>query len=127
MQVDQISWSGKSGWAQSPGSSDDADLVLVFSDNVFFQTEACYTQLRGMFPRAIIAGCSSSGSVMGVEISDGDMVATIVKLEHSRVRLASVDIEPGKDFRELGMTMMNELNAPDLRHVFVLSDGLQVN
>ena len=127
MHIDQIVWSGKSGWAQAPDFSADADLILVFADDVFFQTEACYTQLRDMFPQAIIVGCSSSGSVMGVGISDGDVVATIVKLEHSSVRLASVDIEPGKDARELGMNLISELRAPDLRHVFVLSDGLQVN
>jgi hypothetical protein len=127
MQISQISWSGKSGWGQLPAISAEADLVLVFADDVFFQTEACYTQLRGMFPKAIIAGCSSSGSVQGVEISDGDLVATVVKLEHSTVRLASVSIEPGKNSRDLGAALMADLGAPDLRHVFVLSDGLQVN
>ncbi len=127
MQIDQISWSGKSGWGQPSRFSASADLVLVFADDVFFQTEDCYTQLRGMFPTARVVGCSSSGSVKGVEISDGDVVATIVKLEHSRVRLASVDIEPGKSSRELGMSLIADLKAADLRHVFVLSDGLQVN
>ncbi len=127
MQIGQIGWTGKSGWDQAPGFSAVADLVLVFADDVFFQTGDCYTQLRGMFPQAIIAGCSSSGSVKGVEISDGNVVATIVKLEHSRVRLATIDIEPGKNSRDLGRSLMAELGAPDLRHVFVLSDGLQVN
>jgi len=65
MQISQMSWSGKSGWGQPPGFSAVADLVLVFADDVSFQTEVCYTQLRGMFPQAIIVGCSSSGSVMG--------------------------------------------------------------
>jgi len=127
MQIGQISWSGKSGWGEPPSFSATADLVMVFADDVFFQTEACYTQLRGMFAQALIVGCSSSGSVMGVEISDGNVVATIVKLEHSSVRLASVDIEQGKGSRELGEHLMGQLAAADLRHVFVLSDGLQVN
>ncbi len=127
MQVAQIRWSGKSGWSQAPGFSAVADMVLVFADTEHFQTEACYTELRGKFPKAHIVGCSSSGSVMGVEISDGDVVATVVKLEHSRIRLASVDIEPGKGASELGARLMAELGGADLRHVFVLSDGLQVN
>ena len=127
MQISQITWSDKSGWGAQPSFSAVADLVLVFADDDFFKTENCYAQLRGMFAQALIVGCSSSGSVMGVEISDGNVVATIVKLERSSVRLASVDIEPGKEPRELAMGLMEKLGAADLRHVFVLSDGLQVN
>ena len=127
MKIDQISWSAQSGWGQSSLFFTSADLVLVFADAEFFKTEQCYTQLRSLFPYAIIAGCSSSGSVKGVEISDGDAVATLVKFEHSSVRLAVVDIEHEKQPIELGMSLMAELNAPDLRHVFVLSDGLQIN
>jgi hypothetical protein len=100
---------------------------MVFADDGHFQTEACFKELRERFPKAHVVGCSSSGSVGGVEISDGDVVATAVKLERSSIRIASVDIEPGKDAGELGMQLMQELAAPDLRHVFVLSDGLQVN
>jgi hypothetical protein len=104
-----------------------ADLVLVFADDVFFQSVDCYTQLRGMFPKARIVGCSSAGSVMGVEISEGDVVATAIKLEHSSIRLVTEDIEQSKGARETGLSLMAKLGAPDLRHVFVLSDGLQVN
>jgi len=127
MQIAQMRWSGKSGWTQAPGFSASADIVLVFADAGHFQTEACYNELQGMFPKAHIIGCSSSGSVMGVEISDGDVVATAVKLEHSSARLVSVDLEAGKSAKELGARLMTQLDGPGLRHVFVLSDGLQAN
>jgi hypothetical protein len=120
-------WSGKSGWSPLPGFAANADLILVFADNEYFTKEDCYAGLRTLFPQAHIAGCSSSGSVMGVELSDGDMVATVVKLERAGVRLAAVDIELGKGARELGMRLMDELKTADLRHVLVFSDGLQVN
>lgn len=127
MQIEQIRWSAESGWGQSPSYAESADLVMAFADDNFFQTETCFSDLRGLFPQAIIVGCSSSGSVKGVEISDGDVVASIVKFKQSKVRLASADIQPGKSSRDLGVSLITELNAPDLRHVFVLSDGLQVN
>ena len=127
MQTAQIRWSDKSGWTPAPGFSATADLVLVFADDNYFQDPACFAGLRDMFPKAHILGCSSSGSVKGVEISDLDVVATAVRLERSSVRLGTVDIEPGKGARELGMRLMDELGSKDLRHVFVLSDGLQVN
>lgn len=127
MQIGQIRWSGLSGWEQAPGFSALADLVLVFADDASFQTEACYSELRTMFPLAHIVGCSSSGSVLGAEISDADMVATLVKLEHSAIRLATVDMNPGENVQQSAAQLMAGLAAPDLRHAFILSDGLQVN
>lgn len=127
MKVSKIRWSKNSGWEAFPDFSANAELVLVFADDAFFQTDACYNELRNKFPKAHIIGCSSSGSVAGVEISDGDVVATVVKLKSARVRISKVDIEKGKSAKDLGIKLMNELAAPDLKHVFVLSDGLQVN
>lgn len=127
MKISQIRWSEKAGWEKTPGVLVNADMVLVFADNAFFQTVACYTQLHEMFPEAHIIGCSSAGNVLGVEISDGDIVATAIKLEHSKVLLTSVDIEPGQHAREMGMHLMAKLGDPELRHVIIFSDGLLVN
>jgi hypothetical protein len=127
MQIAQVRWSKSSGWATVPSFAQQADFVLAFADVEFFTTADCYSQIKAMFPKAAIAGCSSSGSVMGVEISDGDIVLTAVKLDKSSVRLVVADIDPSSTTGELGKGLMAKLAAPDLRHVFVLSDGLQVN
>jgi hypothetical protein len=127
MKITQIRWSKKNGWGQLADLTADADIVLVFADTPFFQEPTCYNKLREMFPQAHIVGSSSSGSVMGAEISDDDLVATAIKLDKAKVRLASIDIAQHTNAREAGISLMNQLAAPDLRHVFVLSDGLLVN
>ncbi len=127
MKVSQIRWSEKAGWERASDFFADIDLVLVFADNNYFQTEGCYIQLQEMFPQAHIVGCSTSGNVMGVTISDGDVIATVVKLERSNIKVASIDLDPDMGTAELGMSLMAKLAAPDLRHVIVLSDGLLVN
>lgn len=127
MQIGQMIWSEKSGWGQIPEFSSAADLVMVFADNAYFQTDACYAELRTLFPRAHIVGCSSAGSVSGVEIYDENIVATVVRLERSRIRLAVADMNPDESVEQLGARLMDELAAQDLRHAFILSDGLHVN
>lgn len=127
MQIAQIRWTSHSGWDAAPSFAAQADLVLAFADAEFFTSVECYAQIKTMFPKASIAGCSSSGSVMGVELSDGDVVLTAIKLDQSKVRLVAADIEPAKTTSELAQSLMAKLAAPDLKHVFVLSDGLQVN
>ena len=127
MQTAQISWSVKSGWESVPDFSALADLVMVFADNEFFQTEACFSELRTLFPKAHILGCSSCGNVCGVQISDNDMIATIVKFAHANIRLATLDMQQGSNAGDLGAQLMAELADTDLRHAFILSDGLHVN
>lgn len=80
-----------------------------------------------MFPAAHIVGCSSSGSVHGTRISDGDIVVTTVGFDRGRIRLVREEVTPGVDLQALAAGMMDELKAADLRHAFVLSDGLSVN
>lgn len=127
MQIAQIAWSEKSGWEAAPDFAAQADLVLVFSDHDHFKTPACYDELRQRFPAARIAGCSSSGNISGVTLSDNNIVATAVRLEHARVRLESLAITTNQDSQQSGISLMAELAAPDLRHAFILSDGLMVN
>jgi hypothetical protein len=127
MQQAQIHWNVDTGWDASPDFAAQADLVLVFADAVFFQTADCYLQLREKFPKAHIAGCSSSGNVSGIEISDNNMVASVVRLERGKLVLAVADMTDSASNTMIGERLMAELNAPDLRHVFVLCDGLQIN
>lgn len=127
MKISQIRWSEKTGWERASNFFANADLVLVFADNNYFQTDGCYIQLQEMFPQAHIVGCSTSGSVMGVTISDGDMVATAVKLERSNIKVALIDLNPNMRATELGISLMAKLADSNLRHVIVFSDGQQVN
>ena len=130
MQTTQIRWTLDAAWS---GADDfrDADLVLVFADAPYFQTPACYHDLKEKFPHACIAGCSSSGSVLGTTISDGDVVATAVRFDHGNVKLAVADVTARENIRELAAGLMEKLKASDpkgeLRHVLVFSDGLMVN
>lgn len=127
MQIQQIRWTAESGWEATATEWADTGLVLVFADTPYFESAACYNDLRERYPAALIAGCSSSGSILDVSISDDDAVATLVRFEHARVRLARADIQPDSDQAAVAAALMAELAGEDLRHVFVLTDGLQVN
>ncbi|TLS68941.1 hypothetical protein FEF65_00075 [Mariprofundus erugo] len=127
MKTAQLSWSEQSGWSLPPDPLPDAGLVMVFSNDPYFRSESCFSGLRALFPEAHIVGCSSAGSVQGVEISDDGVVATAIKLERSSLRIAAVDVDAGVSACDIGEKLIAGLAAPDLRHVFVLSDGMRVN
>lgn len=128
MKSEQVRWSEVSGWVGIDQSSAAMrDLVLVFIDHPTCLSDGWFSDLRSIYPNAVIAGVSTSGSVLDTLISDNDAVATAVSFERSRVQCASRNIGDFEDARVLGADLAQELMGDDLRHVLIFSDGLRVN
>jgi hypothetical protein len=72
-------------------------------------------------------GASSSGNIQGAEISNASIVASAVSFREAAVRIATVDFESEDDIQALSARLIEQLPRDELRHVFVLSDGLNIN
>lgn len=128
MKSEQIRWNETTGWSDIDDTLAEArDLVLVFIDHPKALTEVWFNELRAIYPNAVIAGVSTSGSVLDTMISDHDAVATAVSFERSRVRCVSRMMGNFSNARALGADLAHELLSDDLRHVLIFSDGLGVN
>ncbi|MBS4097189.1 MAG: FIST C-terminal domain-containing protein [Sulfuricella sp.] len=127
MKTSQFLWTPAAGWSTPAPALPDADLVLAFADAEHFRSAKCFEELKALFPTAHIVGCSSSGSVYDTHLDDGDIVATAIRFERGTVKMAVSDMQPGENVEGLATGLMEKLRADDLRHVFVLSDGLNVN
>lgn len=128
MKSEQIKWNEQTGWESADSSfSSSRDLVLVFFDHPACKTAHWYQGLRDIYPNAIIAGCSTSGTISGTMISDNDAVATAISFEKSTVRCASGNASDYADTQTMGNTLAVQLFDENLRHIFILSDGLTIN
>lgn len=127
MKIHQSRWTAQNGWAPTPTDARHSSLVLVFADTPFFRQAACFAELRANYPDAVILGCTSSGNILGTHISDADMVATAITLDHSRVRLVQAAVGPGDNSKEVASSLLAALAHPELKHVMLLSEGLAVN
>lgn len=126
MDTLNLRWMPASGWSGDEGLA-DAQLVLVFGEHAHFRDPACFTELRARFPKAILFGCSSSGTVHVAEITDGDVVATAVHFERGRVQMASASVGPADDALAVARALAAKIAGPDLRYALVLCDGLSIN
>jgi hypothetical protein len=126
MKLSTLRWTPDSGWV---GGRDlpEAQLLLVFGEHAHFQGAECFRELRSLFPKAHIAGCSSSGNLLGSQISDGDVLATAIRFDQATVRLVGAQIAADEDVASRARALAEQLKAPDLRHVIALCDGLNVN
>ena len=128
MRSEQIRWSERSGWSgYEPLEGPSRDLVLAFFDHPNCLGAEWFEALKGMYPNAVIAGVSTSGSVSDTIISDQDAVATAITFDRSSVRCVSGLVADYSNVEALGSDLGRKLLDESLRHVLILSDGLGVN
>mgnify|MGYP003630464677 FL=1 len=104
------------------------DVFFLFASPTFIGTEEFVSKLACKFENAILIGCSTAGEILGNEVLDSTIALTAVKFEKTKLRIEEVDLVAcNLDSYEAGKAISSKLMGPDLRHIFVLSDGLIVN
>lgn len=128
MQIETIQYQSHSGWSNAfPELDSENTLVLNFFSPDFINNTVPFTELKKAYPKAIIAGCSTSGEILQNEIFDKSIATAIIRFDKSNLQLVTFDIkEPSLSFT-IGQKIGKSLHKPDLKAIFVLSDGLNVN
>jgi len=105
-----------------------SQLALVFwSDLEPEDVVPRINTLRLMIPNALILGCSSGGIIQDRLMFEHALSATIISFAHSTVQVVRGKLDEYPDSRTLGTALAEQLPREGLRHVLILSDGLQVN
>jgi len=118
---------GWTGLAQARELDTPTTLVLAFCAPMMKQHPHLLKEIRQAFPNSVVAGCSTSGEIHGLTISDESISCIAIKFEKSKVRLASQKITSMPDSFNVGQKLASELLTEDLRGIIVLSDGLNTN
>jgi len=108
-----------------PSSGFGCRLLLVFgSPQRFEQFRAAIVQ---SFPDTIIAGCSTAGEIARDAIHDDSLVVTLLEFTSTRVTAEKVSVQHADETQMAAQALAKQMAHQDLKHVFVFSDGLQVN
>ncbi len=105
----------------------EPDIVFIFGDREVFKQEESYLKIKALYPSAHIVGCTSSGNILGNAISKEVMVATAVSFESGHVMIGVEDFGADDDLKEVGKSVVSQLPKEGLKHIFVLSDGINMN
>src|SRR5918994_4423486 len=129
MRIAQYRWRKSAGWLPDLSSAEltPQDIVFVFGARPLIQDGKLVRELRQHFEGAAVIGCSTSGEIVGDEVIDDSVIATSVAFDHTRLRTADAKIAEAKSSYQVGEELARQLNDASLRHVFVVSDGLNVN
>jgi hypothetical protein len=104
----------------------DESLVFIFSDKQFLTKEISKI-LKDKFKDIPIIACSTSGEIVQTNVFEGSFTLTTVSFVHSYVRLCSFKVSKKEDSFLVGSQLVDNLLNDELKHIFVLSDGLNVN
>jgi hypothetical protein len=129
MKIETLSWTAKLGWApRPPHGVASPDLILYFGPTkILAQPDGPVVELLAAHPQAVCAGCSTAGEIFAATVGDDSVSVALIKFASTQVRAAVLPVGQSSESEQAGVALARQLNAPDLRHVLVLSDGLGVN
>jgi hypothetical protein len=129
MKVEQFKWTEGENWLPvCPGElAKRAQLVLLFGSTAVCKKTELIKEVRSFYPEAHLFGCSTAGEIYGTQVLDDSLTMTAIHFEHTRIGGATADINSMGESFAAGVSLAQKLAADDLVHVFVLSDGLQIN
>ena len=125
MKVAMLRHGRDGGWRFDGPSVEDPQLVIWFT--AFDAGEPAYQALRGLFPKALVAGCTTNGEIYRGEVMEGASVAAAVRFDSTAVKAAFSVLEPGADARAAGRNLAAQLQGDGLKAVFVLADAFSFN
>ena len=115
-------------WCDSISEIDiDANLFLLFVSPKFKFIKETLAFLNESYPKAIIIGCSTAGEISDVTVKDNTISLTAIQLEKTELKKVSFKINDKNCSNKAGTDIAKKLYAKNLKHVIVLSDGLNVN
>jgi hypothetical protein len=129
MKLQTVTFSAPGGWSTPLPAAMDSEqtLVLVFAAPEFGAAPAPLKALAAAFPHSVLLGCSTSGEIAGTQVHDASISVAVARFEHTLLRRAFTAVSGADDSFNAGARLAAQLAAPDLRAVFLLSDGLCVN
>ncbi|GAB4339482.1 MAG: FIST N-terminal domain-containing protein [Flammeovirgaceae bacterium] len=129
MKVEQLLWTKKRGWEviEDRGLKGQAHLLLAFGDRQLLEGMGKLLELRHLYSDADIILCSTSGEIMDIEVHDDSVSAIAILFEKSYHKVARLKIEGYDNSYLVGRDLIAQLPKNDLKHVYLLVDGLNIN
>ena len=127
MKTQQIVYRQGLGWEENGPSIPHAQMVLAFGPVELIDSNENYSYLKNRFPDARLIVASTSGDISGTSVLDNAIVATALEFEKTKLRFVEKQITEIPNAFEIGKSIYQSLEAEDLIHILVISDGIIVN
>lgn len=129
MKLQSFHYKKNAGWSVKtfPDLDSENTLIIVFAAPEFIHHSAPLEELALHYPTSKIIGCSSAGEIVGPRILDHSISVAIAKFEYTSIAITKTEIISPQDSFTGGKEIANNLEQANLRGIFILSDGKNIN
>jgi len=130
MILEQLSWTPSHKWQTKLSQTTDnfnPQLVFVFGSRKVLSDIELIKELQARYPHSQLIGCSTSGEIVGTEVNDDSLAVTAVFFEKTMLQFSFLELGDSIDSFKIASQLVSPLISNSLRHLLVLSDGLNVN
>lgn len=130
MKVTQLLFKDQSLLVNGKNEIEDplkANLILGFGSKRLVADGQLNKSLAERYPSAEIVLCSTAGEISYNSVYDDSAVITVISLEKTTIKTASLNLDGFKDSFELGKSLIQQFDVQGLTSILILSDGLLVN
>lgn len=129
MKVEQLQWTSPEGWRVPSSTSIDgrANLVFVYGGTERVRDAKLLGDIRARYPGALLFGGSTAGEIFKTRVLDDSLSVTAVRFEGTKIFTAQRYCSQPERSYSVGQELASALPPEGLRHVLVMSIGLNVN
>jgi len=128
MLIDKLEYINSNWKIDKKGIEDKTpDIIFMFGKRIEIQDSNIYNKLRTLYPYSDIVGCSSSGNILDDRLSTANIIAVAIYLERGSIRVSIRDFLKDDNQIKVGRDLILTLPNENLKHIFILSDGLNIN
>lgn len=129
MRIQQAIKRENQGWEfLGPKENLEHPLVLVFGNRLLLENNGVYEEIRSLFSNGEIVFGSTSGEILGDSVMDNTLCVTAIEFQKSSFQIKRANIKTyNGDVEQLGIGIVKELPKENLKHIFVVSEGSNVN
>ncbi len=129
MKIETFYYTKKDGWSikNFPEMDSENTLVLLFCDPEYINDPTPIDQIAKSYPKSKIMGCSTAGVIFDSNILDGIISVAVLRFEKTQLEISQHSIESAEDSLRVGKEITQKLLKPELRGIFILSEGTKIN
>ncbi len=105
----------------------EPDLVFYFFDKQIIGKIDAYSILKKKYPEAVLFGTSTSGPILKDDIYMETFTGMAISFEKTPIDIAQTKCTNYAHSYEAGKSLIKEFDLENLKHLFIVTDGMTVN
>jgi len=106
-------------------SLEGSQCILAFGNRELLPS--ALQNIENQFPDAILTAASTSGEIYADQVHENSVSLNVISFQKTNIKSSITTCPNVNQSEDAGKKLGRELNAVDLKHVFILSNGLTVN